>query len=194
MNALRALAVAKERQFEAVKADVAAGKVRSVDATRAEIEVIEARIRVAEEEHVSATIIALLEQLLAKREEEKTQIEPLVTSGVEDPEALARVTVQITIARVRLNKAKSLSPPPLAVAPFDAAKAKEYQEVWAKHLGVEPEITNSIGMKFRLIPPGRSPAGSDTRGCRGRDHGDRPRSVGSQRDSRRDTGHHGENR
>ena len=44
--------------------------------------------------------------------------------------------------------------PPLAVAPFDAAKAKEHQDAWAKHLGVEPEITNSIGMKLRLIPPG----------------------------------------
>ncbi|GIW80547.1 MAG: hypothetical protein KatS3mg105_2354 [Gemmatales bacterium] len=45
--------------------------------------------------------------------------------------------------------------PPLAVAPFDAAKAKELQERWAKYLGVPVEIENSIGMKLRLIPPGR---------------------------------------
>ena len=43
---------------------------------------------------------------------------------------------------------------PLAVAPFDAAKAKEHQEASAKQLGAEVEITNSIGMKLRLIPPG----------------------------------------
>ncbi len=50
--------------------------------------------------------------------------------------------------------------PPLAVAPFDAAKAREYQEVWAKHLGVPVEIENAIGMKLRLIPPGRFHMGS----------------------------------
>ena len=50
--------------------------------------------------------------------------------------------------------------PPLAVAPFDADKAKQHQEAWAKHLGVEPEITNSIGMKMRLVPPGHFIMGS----------------------------------
>ena len=44
--------------------------------------------------------------------------------------------------------------PSPAIAPFDAAKAKEHQDAWAKHLSVEPETTNSIGMKLRLIPPG----------------------------------------
>ena len=82
-----------------------------------------------------------------------------MTAGHEEPEALARVTAQITIARVRLRKAQSLAPP-LAVAPFDAAKAKEHQEAWARHLGVEVETTNSIGMKLRLIPPGQTPTGT----------------------------------
>lgn len=48
--------------------------------------------------------------------------------------------------------------PPLA--PFDAVKAKEHQDAWADHLGVKPEITNSIGMKLRLIPPGEFMMGS----------------------------------
>ena len=52
------------------------------------------------------------------------------------------------------------APPPPAVAPFDAAKAKEHQEAWAKHLGVPVEITNSIGMKLVLIPPGEFMMGS----------------------------------
>jgi formylglycine-generating enzyme required for sulfatase activity len=34
------------------------------------------------------------------------------------------------------------------------AQANAYQDAWAKHLGVPIEFTNSIGMKFRLIPPG----------------------------------------
>ncbi|RLS58210.1 MAG: hypothetical protein DWH91_02830 [Planctomycetota bacterium] len=44
--------------------------------------------------------------------------------------------------------------PAPAIAPFTADQAKQYQEAWAKHLGVPVEYTNSIGMKFRLIPPG----------------------------------------
>ncbi|MCX7422074.1 MAG: bifunctional serine/threonine-protein kinase/formylglycine-generating enzyme family protein, partial [Planctomycetia bacterium] len=44
--------------------------------------------------------------------------------------------------------------PPPAIAPFDAEQAKHHQEAWAKYLGVPVEYTNSLGMKFRLIPPG----------------------------------------
>ncbi|MGO8751641.1 MAG: protein kinase domain-containing protein [Thermoguttaceae bacterium] len=50
--------------------------------------------------------------------------------------------------------------PSPAVAPFDAKKAKELQESWAKHLGVPVEQTNSIGMKLVLIPPGEFQMGS----------------------------------
>jgi eukaryotic-like serine/threonine-protein kinase len=50
--------------------------------------------------------------------------------------------------------------PPPAVAPFDATKAKVHQEAWAKHLGTPVEITNSIGMKLVLIPPGEFTMGS----------------------------------
>lgn len=44
--------------------------------------------------------------------------------------------------------------PSPAMAPFDAERAIALQESWAKYLGVPVEYTNSIGMKFRLIPPG----------------------------------------
>jgi formylglycine-generating enzyme required for sulfatase activity len=50
--------------------------------------------------------------------------------------------------------------PPPAIAPFDAKAAKQHQEAWAKYLGVPVEYTNSIGMKFRLIPPGEFTMGS----------------------------------
>jgi formylglycine-generating enzyme required for sulfatase activity len=50
--------------------------------------------------------------------------------------------------------------PPLAVAPFDAQKARESQEAWATYLGVPVEMTNSIGMKLVLIPPGEFDMGS----------------------------------
>ncbi len=44
--------------------------------------------------------------------------------------------------------------PPLAIAPFDAEQAKRHQRDWAEHLQIEPELTNSLGMKFVLVPPG----------------------------------------
>lgn len=50
--------------------------------------------------------------------------------------------------------------PPLAVAPFDTEQAKDHQVAWANHLGVPIDYTNSIGMKFRLIPPGEFLMGS----------------------------------
>ncbi len=50
--------------------------------------------------------------------------------------------------------------PEPAVAPFDTEQAKEHQEAWAKHLGVPVDYTNTIGMKFRLIPPGEFIMGS----------------------------------
>jgi formylglycine-generating enzyme required for sulfatase activity/serine/threonine protein kinase len=50
--------------------------------------------------------------------------------------------------------------PPPAVAPFDAAQAKQHQEAWAKYLGIPVEDTNSIGMKLTLIPPGEFEMGS----------------------------------
>ncbi|MDA0833293.1 MAG: SUMF1/EgtB/PvdO family nonheme iron enzyme [Planctomycetota bacterium] len=52
-----------------------------------------------------------------------------------------------------VNRDVITSPPP-AVAPFDSATARAHQEAWAAHLGVPIEYTNSIGMKFVLIPPG----------------------------------------
>jgi alpha-galactosidase len=56
--------------------------------------------------------------------------------------------------------AKGQPGPPRAVAPFDAAKAKGHQKAWAQYLGVPAEMTNSIGMKFALIPPGEFDMGT----------------------------------
>ena len=50
--------------------------------------------------------------------------------------------------------------PAPAIAPFDAAAAKKHQAAWAKYLKLEIEHTNSVGMKFILIPPGEFTMGS----------------------------------
>ncbi len=54
----------------------------------------------------------------------------------------------------------TLKPALPAVAPFDAKQARKFQDRWARQLGVPVEITNSIGMKLVLIPPGEFQMGS----------------------------------
>jgi formylglycine-generating enzyme required for sulfatase activity/serine/threonine protein kinase len=67
----------------------------------------------------------------------------------------------ITVTRGGQVKVKvTLTPAPLAVAPFDAQQARMYQDRWGQQLGVPVEITNSIGMKLVLIPPGEFMMGS----------------------------------
>jgi serine/threonine protein kinase/formylglycine-generating enzyme required for sulfatase activity len=50
--------------------------------------------------------------------------------------------------------------PSPAIAPFNAEQAKQHQQAWAAYLNVPVEYINSIGIKFRLIPPGEFTMGS----------------------------------
>lgn len=64
-------------------------------------------------------------------------------------------------AAAEKSAAKSpIAPPALAVAPFSAAQAKEHQARWGEYLKVPTETTNSVGMRFVLIPPGEFWMGS----------------------------------
>ncbi len=58
------------------------------------------------------------------------------------------------IADIHEAKAPTLEPPAPAVAPFQKHQARAHQEAWARYYGVPVDYTNSLGMKFRLIPPG----------------------------------------
>lgn len=64
--------------------------------------------------------------------------------------------IVVTVESVK----KSLSTPKPAIAPFDAAQAKQNQRAWAAHLCVPVEYENSLRMKFVLIPPGEFTMGS----------------------------------
>jgi formylglycine-generating enzyme required for sulfatase activity len=67
----------------------------------------------------------------------------------------------ITVTRGGQVKVRAtLNPAQLAVAPFDAKQAGRYQDRWARQLGLPAEISNSIGMKLVLIPPGEFMMGS----------------------------------
>jgi formylglycine-generating enzyme required for sulfatase activity/serine/threonine protein kinase len=50
--------------------------------------------------------------------------------------------------------------PALLAAPFDATAAKNARQQWADHLKRPGEVTNAIGMKLALIPPGEFHMGS----------------------------------
>ncbi len=64
----------------------------------------------------------------------------------------ASMTVKTPVASIPPGSDTSVPPP--AIAPFDSSQARKHQEDWAAYLGIPVEFTNSVGMKFRLIPPG----------------------------------------
>lgn len=51
--------------------------------------------------------------------------------------------------------------PPLPRLPFDAEQAKAIQQEWAKALGTDAAVVNSVGMKLILIPAGRFEMGAN---------------------------------
>ena len=73
--------------------------------------------------------------------------------------AVATISVKTATPNANAYNWPADAPKP-ALAPFDAAQARQHQEAWAKHLGLPVEYTNSIGMKFVLIPPGEFLMGS----------------------------------
>lgn len=50
--------------------------------------------------------------------------------------------------------------PAPAIAPFDAKSAEGFQLAWSRYLGRPLEFENSLGIRFRLIPPGSFMMGS----------------------------------
>lgn len=71
--------------------------------------------------------------------------------------------------KVPEDSVQSKPAPQPVVAPFDAAKAKAYQQEWADYLKRPQQARNSIGMGFVLIPPGNF-----TMGCNVFDEEERP--------------------
>tara|TARA_B100001123_G_scaffold48600_2_gene49463 strand:- start:127 stop:3696 length:3570 start_codon:yes stop_codon:yes gene_type:complete len=53
-----------------------------------------------------------------------------------------------------------VSRPPLAESPLSGQASRHLQQAWADWLGVRPEFKNSLGMRMRLIPPGKFMMGS----------------------------------
>jgi formylglycine-generating enzyme required for sulfatase activity len=84
---------------------------------------------------------------------EQKQVETRLAGVIRDHVVAVRVPV-------RLSSGSMGQAHPPAVAPFNATQAKVHQKAWANHLGVPVATTNSIGMKFVVIPPGEFMMGS----------------------------------
>jgi formylglycine-generating enzyme required for sulfatase activity len=85
---------------------------------------------------------------------------PGMTPGLEKSRAEKRVALSGAEPLPQPDGGSVRVRPPLAVAPFDAKTAQQHQLLWAKYLGLPVEMTNSIGMKLVLIPPGEFMMGS----------------------------------
>ncbi len=107
---------------------------------------------------VDAQVIKRLPIFRMREIDDKTGEEHVVASP--DAQSLARLPAVVSLVGADGKWKLPPGAPSPAVAPFDAKKAKEHQEGWAKHLGVPFEIANSIGMKLVLIPPGEFQMGS----------------------------------
>lgn len=64
-----------------------------------------------------------------------------------------KIEVRLPVVNPPVVNPPAVAPGP-AIAPFDTVQAQAHQQAWATHLGLPAEYTNSIGMTFRLIPPG----------------------------------------
>jgi formylglycine-generating enzyme required for sulfatase activity len=63
-------------------------------------------------------------------------------------------------ADVKKEMPEGLLDPLPAIAPFDTVQAKAHQVAWASHLGLPVKVTNTVGIKLVLIPPGQFMMGS----------------------------------
>jgi formylglycine-generating enzyme required for sulfatase activity len=78
--------------------------------------------------------------------------------AVEVPASPPQITA--TEPTVSTVPAPSNVEPLTLTAPFDAPTARSAQREWANYLGREAEMTNLVGMKLQLIPPGEFTIGS----------------------------------
>ncbi|HQU41564.1 MAG: hypothetical protein B7Z73_07375 [Planctomycetia bacterium 21-64-5] len=85
---------------------------------------------------------------------------PSRSAGSTVAPATAASASRLARPTVPQNAAWPPDAPPPAIAPFDEDQAEKYQHAWADYLKLPLQYTNSVGMKFILIPPGEFNMGS----------------------------------
>ncbi|HUT89499.1 MAG TPA: SUMF1/EgtB/PvdO family nonheme iron enzyme, partial [Thermoguttaceae bacterium] len=115
---------------------------------------------------VPSSVASVVEKMLSRHKENRFgTVEELVDS-VHWATQVCHAELRTRQFRVMHSMATSEGPQPkpvspsLALAPFDESTARRQQQAWAEFLGREVVISNSIGMKLTLIPPGEFLMGS----------------------------------
>ena len=98
--------------------------------------------------------------------DDQFQIDPQSITVTRGGQVVVRATLKPKRPPLPPGEGRGEGRPALAIAPFNADEARKHQEAWARYLGVPVEITNSIGMKLVLIPPGEFMMGDDKRSRR----------------------------
>ncbi len=109
--ALRDLVAAKGRALDMVRIRFAAGHANALDKALAEIELIEARVRLAEAEDDRAAVVSLLQDLVARREDERRFIAAVVEVGRAPPDDLDRADARLAEAKARLARVQPAGSP-----------------------------------------------------------------------------------
>jgi hypothetical protein len=107
VQALRNLVVAKEGARDTTRARLAAGASPRMEVVEAEIDLTEARIRLAEAEGNQARVRAHLEELVTQRQEQRRLTELTVQAGAILADVLKEVDARLTEAKARLAQAQS---------------------------------------------------------------------------------------
>jgi hypothetical protein len=107
VQALRDLVAAKEGTRDLALAREAAGQYSRVEVVEAEIDLTEARIRLAQAEGNKAQVRAGLEGLVTLRREQRQLTELTVEAGRALPGVLKEVDARLTEAKARLDQARS---------------------------------------------------------------------------------------
>jgi hypothetical protein len=107
VQALRDLVVAKEGIRDKAVAGFAAASVARMEVLDAEIDLIEARIRLAEAERNKGSVCALLEELMSQRQEQRRLTEALVKAHAAPADDLKQADARLADARARLAQARS---------------------------------------------------------------------------------------
>ncbi len=109
--ALRDLVAAKGRALDMVRIRFEAGHANALDKALAEIELIEARVRLAEAEDDRAAVVSLLQDLVARREDERRFIAAVVEVGRAPPDDLDRADARLAEAKARLARVQPAGSP-----------------------------------------------------------------------------------
>jgi serine/threonine protein kinase len=116
---LKDAVVARTRTRDDARLRLEEGKASKLDLLAAEVDLTEARIKLAEYEAKPTTVVALLETLVELRQEERTLIALRVEVGFDRPDALNQADARLADAKARLARVR---PPDVAPQPRQAPK------------------------------------------------------------------------